>query len=189
MTDTHTMITRRDFTTSLAFTLGGSAMLRAATAAAAKPSEILLIRHGEEDKRPDEHLNAAGRQRANALAKMFPSQFATPGFLFAAQNSKASHRSMETIAPLAAALGLTVDARFDDDRYRPLAQEILTKAKYANARILICWHHGRLPALAAALGATNAPAVWPGAQFDHVWRLQYTERGVTFTDLAQRLAP
>ena len=86
-------------------------------------------------------------------------------------------------------LRLPIDARFDDNRYRQLATEILTKAKYAKARILICWHHGELPALAAALGATSAPATWPGAQFDHVWRLQYTERGVTFTDVTQGLSP
>lgn len=183
-------ITRRDFTATL--TAAAVAMARpwSLLAAASKPAEILLIRHGEEEAHhPDEHLNGVGRKHANALPDLFPVQFAAPAFLFAAQSSAASHRSVETLTPLSEKLHLPINDRYEDNQYRQLAKEILSNPTYTNARILICWQHSQLPKLAAALGATRAPKDWPGTQFDHVWRLQYSASGVMFTDVKQRLAP
>lgn len=182
-------ISRREFGASVAVVAlsGTYAWTRGLSASA--PAEVLLIRHGEEqDRKPDEHLNAAGRTRAEKLIALFPAQFPLPTHLFAAKSSKASHRSVETLGPLAASLRLKIDDRFEDNQYRQLAADILSKPRYANARILICWQHGQLPKLATALGANNAPSVWPGPQFDHVWRLEYAGGAVKFSDVPQRFS-
>ena len=183
------MITRRDFAGAIVALAWGHARALGAAGAAATPLEVLLIRHAEEEKsHPDEHLNAEGRKRANGLAGMFLAQFAPPGLLFAARSSKASHRSMETLTPLSAALGLKIDDSFANTQYRDLAKAILTRPDCAGKRILVCWHQENLPQLARALGAKGGPSDWPGKQFDHVWRLQYSAQGVAFSDVVQRLA-
>jgi len=73
-----------------------------------------------------------------------------------------------------------------DDGYAQLASTIPTGGIYAGAHVLICWHHRTIPALAAALGAADAPVRWPDAQYDHVWQLRYGRGAITFDD---RLAP
>jgi hypothetical protein len=159
-------------------------------ASARVPVEVLIIRHAEQPGRGSQlHLSDLGRARAAALPKLFPTPFATPAFLFAARPSKESDRSVETLQPLAAALRLGIDDRFPDDAYAQLASTILTSGSYAGAHVLICWHHGMIPALAAALGAAHAPARWPETQYDHVWQLRYARDAVTFDDRFAPLLP
>jgi broad specificity phosphatase PhoE len=156
--------------------------------AAGAPAEVLIIRHAEQPARGSQvHLSAVGRTRAAALPSLFPARFAAPTVLFATRPSKESSRPLETLQPLAKALRLPIDDRFADDAYAQLASTILTGAGYAGARILICWHHGTIPGLAAALGAVHAPARWPEAQYDHVWQLRYGAGAVTFDDRLARL--
>src|SRR5262245_52798535 len=79
------------------------------------PARILLIRHAEKPppKEGSVHINEAGKERAEALEKLFetskkrPEPFAKPDFLFAAKDSTSSHRCTETLAPLAKVLKLT----------------------------------------------------------------------------------
>jgi len=155
--------------------------------AAGVPAEVLILRHAEQPTHGSQvHLSAIGRARAAALPRLFPARFAAPTVLFATRASKESNRPVETLQPLAQALGLRIDDRFPDEADAELASTILTGAGYAGAHILICWHHGTIPALAARLGAVHAPARWPDAQYDHVWQLRYGAGAVTFDD---RLAP
>ncbi len=182
-------ITRRTFTVNMA----AMALLPIAAFAydaPAPPLEILLIRHGEEDATGSSaHLNAAGRTRADQLPRLFPARFASPDLLFAAKSSKASHRSVETLAPLAAALHLSIDDHCDVAQFGTLARDVLSRADCSGRHLLICWHHSTLPELAAALGANHAPSKWPSAQYDHVWQLRLTAAGVAFSDLPQGLGP
>lgn len=162
------------------------------------PAHILVIRHGEKPPAdaasPD--LDADGKARADALPKLFvkaanrSDPFPTPDFLFAARDSKNSHRPNETIAPLAKALGLKVNDGVKDADYAKLADELFHDPKYAGKTILICWRHHDIPELAAALGATDAPTSWDSAVFDRVWQIDYDKDGkATFRNLPQRLAP
>jgi len=184
------MITRRAFTAGMAALALAPAHAFGAPGTSPAPLEILLIRHGEESASGDSvHLNAAGRTRADHLSQLFPARFATPELLFAARSSKASHRSVETLTPLAAALHLRIDDRCDDTQYRKLAKDVLSRADCSGKHLLICWHHSTLPKLAAALGAKHAPPTWPGAQYDRVWQLRFTATGVVFADLPQGLGP
>ncbi len=177
------MTNRRQFL-SAALGLMAPALLRSA----GKPRQILIIRHGEKTgDKTDPHLNPRGYARAAALVRLFPSRFDTPQFLFATHQSAHSNREVETIEPLAGALHMRIDSRFADEEYAALAKELLSRPVYADKNLLLCWHHGRIPELAAALGVSHPPAPWPDAQFDRVWKIEYSGGSAQFTDLPEHL--
>lgn len=141
---------------------------------------VIIIRHGEKPGDPATDsaadgvdLSTRGYERAGALAPYIPAVFGKPDFLFAAKASKHSNRPVETITPLAQALGLRIDAKHEDDDFEKVAQDILTNSKYAGKLILICWHHGKIPELTTALGAIPPCSPWPGDVFDRVWKIDY----------------
>lgn len=146
------------------------------------PNRILIVRHGEKPGDPnDSHdgsdLSSRGYQRAGALAPYIADQYGPPDFLFATQASKHSNRPVETLVPLATRLGLDIHSSYGDGEYGKLADHLLSDPKYAGKTILICWHHGEIPALTAALGAQppkNPPKdKWPPEVFDRVWLIAY----------------
>jgi hypothetical protein len=154
---------------------------RGVTGTPAGPREILIIRHGEEPK-DGPHLNDEGRARAKALVGLFQDPFSVPTSLFAAQSSKHSERSVETLEPLAKALGVPIDSRFSDQEFKKLATTVLHGPRHAGGNVIICWHRETIQDLAAALGVTNPPE-WPSEQYDHIWRIQFTKgKKVSFTD-------
>ncbi len=156
-----------------------------------RPKVVFLIRHGEKTgKKNDIHLNARGEERANALPKLFPTVFPTPDFIFATKATANSNRPVETVMPLAKALGLTVQAPFANDQAPLLARELLANASYAGKTLLICWHKGKIPGLAAALGAQGKLPEWTEQHYDRIWRLAYAPSGkAVFADLPQHLLP
>jgi phosphohistidine phosphatase SixA len=153
-----------------------------------KPKQVLLIRHAEKTgDKADAHLNPRGYQRATALVRLFPAQFETPQFIFASRASGHSDRPVETVTPLARALHLNIDSRFPNEDYAGLARQLVSKPLYSGNTILVCWHHGNIPALAAALGVSHPPSPWPDTQFDRVWKIGYSDGGVKLEDLPQHL--
>jgi len=85
-----------------------------------------------------------------------------------------------------AAFNLPLDDSHSDDDYCKVAQDILTHPKYAGQIVLVCWHHGKIPSLAQALGVSQPPS-WPGTVFDRVWQLVYSGAKPSLTDLPQQL--
>jgi hypothetical protein len=149
-----------------------AALALASTGAAAErpglPKQVLIIRHAEKTGlKTDVHLNPRGYERAAALVRLFPARLETPEALFAAHRTAHSNRPVETLAPLEHALHLKIDDR--------------------RKTVLVCWHHGRIPTLAAALGVISPPSPWPDRQFDRVWKIQYANGTVGFEDLPQHL--
>jgi hypothetical protein len=164
------------------------------SAAAAFPNgestQILLIRHAEKTgDKADAHLNARGYQRAAALIRLFPARFERPRYIFASHASAHSNRPFETVSPLAQTLKMKIDSRFRNEDYSGLAKHLLSTPVYSGSTVLVCWHHGNLPRLAAALGVPNPPSPWPDAQFDRVWRVESRNDGADFEDLPQGLLP
>ena len=95
--------------------------------------------------------------------KASSSRFPTPNYLFATASSHASSRPLETITPLAQALqrlndpsiDTTIDASFKnkpDDMQKLVKTVLQTPATYAGKVVLICWHHGTIPALVEDFG-------------------------------------
>ena len=175
-------LTRRQF--------AGALLLLAQTGAAEEtpPKQVLIIRHAEKTGlKTDIHLNPRGYERAAALPRLFPSQFETPQALFATHRSAHSNRPVETITPLAHALSLRIDDRFGTNSHKALARAILSGPSYRGKTVLVCWHHGEIPALAEALGVKHPPTPWPDQQFDRVWQVQYAANPAMFKDLPQHL--
>lgn len=144
---------------------------------------VLVIRHAEKpDKGPE--LNAAGVARARAYVEYFRNyrvdgQPMRPDYLLAAADSKASQRPYLTLEPTAKMLGLVIDSRFNTDQSRQLAAAL--SAKPHGKLIVICWHHGDIPALLQALGASPGKLLpkgkWPDSVFDWVIQLRYDANG------------
>jgi hypothetical protein len=158
------------------------------------PAQILIIRHGEKPGDPGVDsaadgigLSTKGYERAAALAIYIPATFGKIDHLFATQESAHSDRPVQTITPLAAALNLNLKHDFKDDDFQGIADHILGNEKYSGARILICWHHGKIPQLAAALHVANPPCIWRDYVFDRVWIIDYETGSAVLRDVPQTL--
>ena len=162
------------------------------------PEMIVLLRHGEKPGPPDApdtpadpDLSEAGRKRAEML-KTRISQVCggPPDFVFAAANSANSQRPVETMQPLASTLGDCFITKYANAQCGDLAHELLTNGALAGKKVVICWHHGNIPGLAASLGVdeaqmSTAPELhngkWSGNVFDRFWIITYLEaNGVQF---------
>ncbi len=159
----------------------------------AGPRVVLLIRHAEKpdntgtEKSPD--LSPRGFERAAALPTLFPTRFARPDFLIATKRSAHSNRPVETLEPLAKSLQLGIDATYKDGDFAELAHEVLTDPKYSGKTVMIAWHHGKLPELAHALGAHDAPGRWDPAVFDRVWQITFDNGKANWRELSENALP
>jgi hypothetical protein len=148
-----------------------------------KNSVILIIRHAEDP--PSGHgLSPRGEQRAGAYKNYFlnftvDSKRLEPNAVVVAADSKQSHRPRLTVERFAKAAKLPIDSRFANKQPADLAAAL--RAKYQEKVILICWHHGQIPALLRALGADPATLLpngkWPRNVFDWVIMVSFDENG------------
>ncbi len=140
------------------------------------PGRILVMRHAEKTGKTDDiYLSKEGTVRAERLATYIPQAFGRPDFIYAAARSKRSIRSMETVKPLAAALGIEVQYHIEDKEFETLITEIFSKSEYRGKTIVICWHHGKLPEIAALLGGRKGsyPDPWPQNVFNLILDFRY----------------
>lgn len=144
---------------------------------------VLIIRHAEKPASGDS-LTPAGEARAKAYVHYFQNYLADGesfqvDHLFAAADSKGSKRPRLTLTPLSQATGLVIDQRFTDKQFQELANEL--RARPHGKHILICWHHGEIPGLLQALGATPEQLLpkgkWPSEVFGFVIQLRYDGKG------------
>ena len=154
-----------------------------ASGAGLKHATVLIIRHAE---KPDDGagLAPAGEARARDYVGYFKNfrlhdEPVKLDAIFAAADSKNSQRPRITVEPLAQALGLIVNASYKDKEYASLVSNLQTTDHGRN--LLICWHHGELPELLAALGA-NPDALlpggrWPGDEYDWIIALRFDHDG------------
>jgi hypothetical protein len=175
-----------------------------------KTIKIMIVRHAEKPaaagapfgidgsgNQDAESLIVAGWQRAGALAVLFaPSHgalqnpaLATPEFLFASSIAKhsSSERPQETITPLAAKLGLTINTDALKGQETDVAKAAMTCGGFA----LIAWEHENIPLIANAIlgNSTTAPQSWPGTRFDLVWvfDLNRASASYVFSQVPQQL--
>jgi len=158
-----------------------------------KNAAVLIIRHAEKLE-SGQDLSPAGFQRADAYVNYF-GEFSLEGkplkldSLFAAADSKNSHRPRLTLEPLSRALHLSIDTNFKDKAPALLADEL--KSKPHGPEILICWHHGKIPELLRDLGANPAALLpdgkWPDGEFGWVIELRYDGDGKLMADQCRRI--
>ncbi|KAJ4350029.1 uncharacterized protein N0V89_008650 [Didymosphaeria variabile] len=144
-------------TMQLSSLLGAIALL---TLAAAEPT-VYLIRHGE---KPDSGngLSAAGQQRAQCLRSVFGATSKYQIGHIMAQTPKSDgkrKRPYDTVAPLAADLGLSVDTSCDRDDAKCV--EDVVKGYTGSGNILICWEHDALSDIVDELGKDDNPPSYP----------------------------
>jgi len=148
-----------------------------------KDAVVLIIRHAE-DADSGDGISPLGQERAEAYKNYFlnftvDSKRREPAVIFAAKDSKKSHRPRLTMEPFAKAANLKIDTRFGNDQSADLAADL--RANQQGKVILICWRHPYIPALLGALGATPETFLpngkWPGAVFDWIILLSYDQNG------------
>ncbi|HEY1966479.1 MAG TPA: hypothetical protein VGH89_00920 [Pseudonocardia sp.] len=167
---------------------------------------IMIIRHGE---KPDftgtqgvsgegfgdrNSLTVHGWVRAGALMELFapahaqpPVGLRRPDSIYGTAAEGHSKRSIETVAPLAARLGLQVHTRFADGDEKKLAKELTRRPGTS----LIAWHHGSIPRIADHLGKVSPapPRYWPVERYDVVWTFIRRDDYWEFDQFPQRLLP
>ncbi len=175
--------------------LFGSALIRVADAQEGpKNAVVLIVRHAE-DAGSGHGLSPRGEERAEAYKNYFEnfnvdSKRRKPEAILVAADSKQSHRPRLTVEPFSKAAKLPIDSRFANKQPTDLAAEL--RANYQGKVILICWHHGQIPALLRALGAapeTLLPnAKWPKTVYDWVIMASFDENGRLIPESTRRIS-
>jgi broad specificity phosphatase PhoE len=170
---------------------------------------IMVIRHAEKPLQPsgsphgvnpegmeDAHsLTVTGWIRAGALVELFapsrgdpPAELRRPDTIYASAHAGGhSKRSMQTVSPLAARLGLKVVKRYAAGDEGHLTREISTRP----GATLIAWHHEALHKIPQHLGQVdpNPPDYWPPDRFDMIWTFTRDGDAWRFTQIPQLLLP
>jgi hypothetical protein len=158
-----------------------------------KDAVVLIIRHAE-DGGIGRALAPRGEQRAEAYKDYFlkftvDSKGREPQAIFAAKDSKKSHRPRLTVEPFAQAANLKIDTRFGNNQSTDLAADL--RANQQGKVILICWRHPYIPALLGALGANPdnflPKGKWPGAVYDWVILLSFDQDGRLIPSSSRRI--
>lgn len=119
-----------------------------------------------------ESLTVQGWQRAGALIGLFDRSdgpIARPGRLIASQVGphSSSKRPEETLAPLAARLGLSIDTSVLKEDISGAVRLILA----SEGPVLVAWEHHLIPSIANLIvgDTSTVPQTWPDDRFDIVW--------------------
>ena len=148
-----------------------------------KDSVVLIIRHAENGA-AGPGLTPSGQGRAEAYKDYFlnftvDSKRLRPNALFAAKDSKKSHRPRLTVEPFAKAAKLKIDTRFGNNQSAELAADL--RATEQEKVILICWRHPYVPDLLRAFGAKPEDLLprgkWPNSVYDWVILLNFDQNG------------
>jgi hypothetical protein len=150
----------------------------------AQPAQVIIIRHAEKplddtDRSDKDDLSLEGRERAAALVPFFRGnkhvlEFDTPVAIYAQGTAKQhSRRPVQTIRPLAEALGVPLIDRYARDDVAEMVAEINATQRYRGKMVLVCWEHQVIPKIARAFGAEGAPGEWPGKAFDRLWIITF----------------
>jgi len=159
-----------------------------------KNSVVLIIRHAE--VAGDGHgLSPRGEERAKAYKNYFQnftvdSKQRVPNDVLVAADSKQSHRPRLTVEPFAKAAKLSINSSFGNKQPADLAAEL--RANHQGKVILVCWHHGQIPALLRALGAAPETLLpngkWPKTVYDWVIMTSYDENGRLIPESTRRIS-
>ena len=159
-----------------------------------KNSVILIIRHAENPTN-GHGLSPRGKKRAKAYKDYFQNftvdgKRREPDVIFVATDSKHSHRPRLTVEPFAKAAKLPIDNRFGNNQPSDLAAEL--RANQQGKVILVCWHHGQIPALLRALGAAPETLLpngkWPRDVYDWVIMVSFDENGRVIPESTRRIS-
>jgi hypothetical protein len=141
------------------------------------PARLIVLRHAEKTgDRRDRNLSPAGHERAMRLVPYVLETFGRPDFLIAAKSSDRSRRPVETIEPLAGAVGLEIKSKFDNDEVDALVAALGEKRSYRGKFGVISWRHSDIPCLVATLGAPadTFPGEWGESDYTTLVDISYS---------------
>jgi broad specificity phosphatase PhoE len=179
----------------------------AESAGVAPGTRVMVIRHGEkpDDSVPgvdaqgntdDSSLTETGWERANRLADLFDPVsgsprpgLATPKAIYAAGANDEGEglRPRETVMPLVARLGLTMNTSYGAGDEKKLVEQVIRQP----GPTLISWQHGGIPDIAKAFPSVTPkpPSDWPADRFDVVWTFTKTANGWQFAQVPELVLP
>jgi hypothetical protein len=187
------------------FIFAAALALCCAAGALAAPAQVILIRHAEKPEYGNQ-LSERGFRRAEALVRFFLNEaavirYGAPAAIYAAapKHEDSSLRSIQTVQPLAGALGQEPIVKFTRGQARKLAADIMENPAYDGRMVLVCWQHGNIYDIALELAQYNGspqsalaalPGEWPDGVYDRVWLLDFNRGELTdFSDIPQNLLP
>ncbi|HEX3229481.1 MAG TPA: hypothetical protein VHQ95_10975 [Pyrinomonadaceae bacterium] len=177
----------------IAVIFGSTLTLAADAQEGPKNGIVLIVRHAENGG-IGRSLAPRGEQRAEAYKDYFlnftvDSKRLEPNVIFAAKDSKQSHRPRLTVEPFAKAAKLKIDTRFGNNQSGELAADL--RANQQGKVILISWRHPYIPALLGALGANPKSFLpngkWPDSTYDWVIILSYDQDGRLIPGSSRRI--
>ena len=162
--------------------------------AQAAPAHVVIFRHGEKPSTGSD-LSPQGYRRAQALVGYFADNptiraLGKPAAVFAMSphGPNGTLRPIETVTPLADALGLSVVKDFEKKQVNQLVDRIMNDPTLDDQTVVICWEHSYILNIVQAFGYDSAPDVWQSSVFDRTWILGFTgERVTSFQDVPQKL--
>ncbi|GAA3065138.1 hypothetical protein GCM10010464_31860 [Pseudonocardia yunnanensis] len=169
---------------------------------------IMIIRHAEKPIRSDgphgvtpegeadkHSLTVTGWIRAGALAGLFsppcgdaPTGLCRPRSIYGPTVREGhSKRSVQTVMPLAARLGLDVITRYATGDEVRLARELSGRP----GATLVAWRHESIHTIAEHLGEITPapPAHWPADRYDVVWTFSRNGDGWQFAQVPLMILP
>lgn len=188
---------------TLAFTFLGIA-----SSAWATPAQVLIIRHGEKPATGND-LSPQGYQRAQAYVNYFQTNpavldYGTPVAIYAmkpadpndpdysdnSDTEDSSNRPIETVTPLAQALGLELHDQYTRKQIPALVNDIMSNPDYDGRMVLICWEHKVINDIAAQFGVNPEPDKWSDDVYDQVWEINFSGDQVSnFKEFSEHLMP
>lgn len=138
-----------------------------------RPKKIVVLRHAEKPLDPhDQRLAHCGYKRAEHLADYIPKNFGHPTTIFATEPTKSSFRPFLTMQPLWNAIKDSVmDVSVDDEAALHLGHKLHVGDLSVGENVVVCWHHGQIPALFKGLGLQEGeyPDPWPEQDFGSIF--------------------
>jgi hypothetical protein len=142
-----------------------------------KNGTVMIIRHAE-DAASGPGISPAGEGRARFFVSYgWPG--GRPNVLVAASSSQKSQRPALTLAPLSRAIGVPINAGFNDENPAGAARYVSTAG--SGKTTLIAWRHNETPALISALGAQPSSVLpggsWPKGAYNLTVVLKFDANG------------
>lgn len=148
-----------------------------------RPKKIIVLRHAEKPTEGgNQRLSLAGVKRSGYITRWIPETFGQPTIIFATEPTNSSFRPLMTIWPLWNEVkDSLLDVSIEDDAALWLGHHLregdIHHGALADAVVVVCWHHGKIPDLLKGMGVKHheIPDPWPEDDFSMVFAVSFDD--------------